>query len=70
VWQSKSRGTAQKNIEYCQKDGDWWEYGVPAKITQGTRTDLIGLREHFKSGKMKREAIEDDVLIHPVARYP
>lgn len=70
MWKRKSKGTAEQNIEYCSKDKEFKEFGKPAKTTQGTRTDLIGLRDHFKTGGTKREAIESNQLIHPLAKYP
>ncbi len=63
------KGSGAQNIEYCSKDGKIYrEEGKSA--TPGKRTDLISLREHFKSQKRLRTAIEDDELIGPVARYP
>lgn len=47
-----------------------WEHGTPGTEQQGTRTDLIKLREAIKSGKRKRELVEDDALCEVVAKYP
>ncbi len=36
----KCRGSPQKNIDYCKKDGDFIEHGVPDLVGQGKRNDL------------------------------
>lgn len=65
------KGTPAENIAYCTKDSKLYrEEGTPANLTQGKRTDLISLRTHFQQHKRLKTAIEDDVLIGPVARYP
>lgn len=64
-----AKGNPTSNVTYCKKDGDI--YREEGKVSQqGKRTDLVSLREHFKSKKRLKEAIEDDDLIAPVARYP
>jgi len=55
------RGPQKKAIAYCRKtdtkvDGPW-EYGE--KANQGTRTDIIELRDAVKKGASKRKLIED-----------
>jgi len=63
------KGSELQNIEYCKKDGKLYrEFGKP-KIP-GDRTDIKKLRNHFKIGKRKLDAIEDDDLLPIVAKYP
>lgn len=64
-----SKGSAIQNIEYCKKDGVVYrEEGTPTQ--QGKRTDIHSLRDHFKTNKKLKAAIESDVLVPAVARYP
>ena len=65
----KCKGNAKQNIEYCKKDGNiYCEQGKPKQA--GKRTDLIALREHYKSGKRTRQAIEDDGMLITVSKCP
>lgn len=43
-----SRGSADQNIAYCKKGGDWIELGKPVKERQ--RTDLEEVKEQIKAG--------------------
>lgn len=63
------KGSPGQNVEYCKKDGCLYrEEGTVSN--PGKRNDLVSLREHFKSHKKLKTAIESDDLIGPVARYP
>lgn len=69
VHAERCKGSPASNVEYCRKDGKI--YREEGKLSNsGKRNDLVALREHFKSSKKLKTAIEDDVLIGPVARYP
>lgn len=64
-----AKGTALQNRTYCSKDGNIYrEEGTMS--AQGKRNDLVALRTHFKESKDVRAAIEDDNLIHHVAKFP
>lgn len=48
------KGTAQQAKEYCEKEGDFFQYG-DISGSQGTRSDLVGLYESLKSGATLRD---------------
>lgn len=62
----KRRGTQQEAIDYCKKEGDWFERGVPA--TQGRRNDLIHCKRALDEGK----TVDDIYEQHPqmLAKFP
>lgn len=64
-----SLGTPQQNIDYCSKDGKVTTFGTPAKQTQGARTDVYALYQHFKDGKTEAEALDAGQHIATMARY-
>lgn len=43
------RGSQKQAIDYCKKDGDWEEYGVPRK--QGSRSDYDIVKKNLAEGK-------------------
>jgi len=53
-------GNAESNIQYCKKDGKWFEYGTPAKATQGRRTDLLEIKEAIDGGATLRDVADQD----------
>lgn len=53
IFESKARGKKMSNAwNYCKKDGDFVEYGVPP--AQGKRTDLAEFREAVDNGNRSR----------------
>lgn len=46
-------------INYCKKDGVFHECGSPSRIKQGSRTDLIQLRDDIKAGKSIADVADD-----------
>lgn len=40
----------QRAIEYCKKEGDFYEFGVAPAVTQGKRTDMEAFKDSVKSG--------------------
>lgn len=52
-----ARGTAQQNITYCSKDGDFVEFGERPK-GQGKRTDLDNVCECIAKGDTMPELIQ------------
>lgn len=45
------KGTQQQAIEYCEKDGEIFTDGNPAKSSQGKRKDLESIKELLDDGK-------------------
>lgn len=44
-----ARGSPESNTQYCRKDGDWHEQGVP--VVQGQRTDMESIKTDLINGK-------------------
>lgn len=56
----------EKNLEYCKKEGDWYESGVlPAP---GRRSDLEGFREAIDDGMTEEEISKSMFTVW--AKYP
>lgn len=68
------RGTQQEAIAYCHKDdtrasgAEIVEFGTPKANKQGQRTDLEGFRDAVRSGKRKRDLLDDHITV--IAKYP
>lgn len=65
----KMRGTCQEAWKYCQKEGDFREYG-DCPTGRGERTDILMLKEAVKSGKSDKEIANDDTLVAVAVKYP
>lgn len=52
-----ARGSLQSNQDYCKKEGDYFESGTPIP-SQGTRTDLLSVKEDLDAG-MQEDAIAE-----------
>lgn len=68
----KARGTPQQCADYCRKedtrqDGPW-EFGVMGS-GQGTRNDIIDLRDAVRNGKRGRDLYDDDSLVRAAVKY-
>jgi len=62
------KSTADKSIEYCKKDGQWWDKGdAPA---QGKRTDLADMMEHIKANPTSKKRTLMEAFPMTMARYP
>lgn len=63
-------GTWEDNLNYNGKgeDSPFFEWGEPAAVFQGQRTDLAAFRDHFKHQGTVREALE--LHLTCVAKYP
>lgn len=68
----KAKGTSQQCTDYCTKEdtriGGPYVFGQP-NVKQGTRSDIIGLRDAIKSGKRGRDLYDDDRLVVPAVKY-
>lgn len=54
------RGTAQEASEYCQKDGDFVQYGTISRSEQGRRRDLERVASMVKEGLTIKEIAEEE----------
>jgi len=52
------RGTQKQAIDYCKKEKNFLEWGNPTN-EQGKRNDLISLCDDIKSGKKKKDIIDE-----------
>lgn len=52
-----SHGSPAQNHQYCSKDGKYEEYGTPPR--QGTRSDIVEVRDAIKSSPSVRQMIND-----------
>lgn len=53
-----ANGTAEENRKYCQKDGNFYEFGEPIK--QGARTDLIEIKMLVRDNPKNLNKIIDE----------
>ena len=53
-----ANGTPEQNKVYCQKDGDFYEFGVAT--AQGARTDLKEIKEKIKENPKNLHQIIDE----------
>lgn len=73
---TKQIATATKAMEYCKKEGDFFEAGEFDENVKGTkekkpgeRTDILALKETIKSGKTYDEICDMDEHFAHAARY-
>lgn len=69
-----ARGTPEECIEYCSKNetrvGGPYRFGKqPSSTKQGSRTDIITLRDSIKSGSSILELFNSDSTVAPTVRY-
>lgn len=60
------KGSPQQNIDYCSKDGDYFEVGKPKN--QGKRSDLDAVMEDISGGMSKLDVFHEHPSI--AFRYP
>jgi len=53
------RGNSDQAAEYCQKDGNYTEFGHRSKSRQGKRNDLVALREDLLAGHALEEIAQN-----------
>lgn len=53
-----ANGTPEQNINYCSKDGDFYQYGTP--VSQGKRTDMIVIKELVKENPKQLNEVIDE----------
>lgn len=44
------KGTVQENLDYCKKEDDWTEFGIPRHGKQGKRSDWDSCHKDIKNG--------------------
>lgn len=55
-WESR-KGTFEQAVEYCKKDGNFQEWGVP-QVKKGKRTDIEKVKEIVKDGGNMADVLE------------
>lgn len=55
----KRKGTADQAIKYCEKEGDFHEFGVRPSKEQGKRTDLDTVKEMIKQGAPMAKIVDE-----------
>lgn len=68
----KAQGTAAQCVEYCTKEdtriGGPYVWGTP-RGGQGTRTDVIALRDAVRNGVRGRELFDNDATVGAAVRF-
>jgi len=69
----KQRGTSAEAIDYCKKEGDYWEAGewieiASVKDRQGQRTDLKGVMEAVDNGASELDIFKEHA--QTMAQFP
>lgn len=63
-----ARGTPEQNMEYCKKDGNYFQHGTPNQTSQGSRSDLKRLKNSIDGGAslqtIARDFFPDYVRYH------
>lgn len=72
AYTAPAQGTAQQCEEYCTKEdtrvGGPFRYGAISK-GQGSRSDVLALRDAVRDGKRDRELFDDDAVAGAAIRY-
>lgn len=63
-----SKGTAQENITYCKKQGEYYEFGSIEK-NSGARNDLQAFQDCVKGGCLDKKRLRED-FPEVSAKYP
>lgn len=62
-----ARGTAEENITYCSKDGNFQMFGEPSR--QGARNDLVIIKNRIQNGESLDDLMGDDDCCEVIARH-
>lgn len=66
-----ARGSEEKNVTYCTKDGGWSGIEFGERSQQGKRNDVLALRDAaIDLTKDEWTVINDDKVAAPFIRYP
>jgi len=62
------KGNLLQNETYCQKEGQWEEWGTKP-MGDGHRRDILVVKEQIDAGKSVHEVMEEPALFEPCLRY-
>lgn len=62
------KGTASQNRDYCMKEGNFEEFGIPPK--PGKRNDLLNVVKHLQNKGTINELAKDEEMAMTLIRYP